>query len=88
MGLGWGWVELGWFGLVWVGLGWLSWGEVKLVGGWDVREVKTNVRFGLLRFCRCQKWSHTPRSDLGHQRNNWVLKWVLVRIAAFCCAPM
>ena len=22
-------------------------------GGWEVREVKTNVRFGTLRFCRC-----------------------------------
>ena len=49
-------------------------------GNWEVREVKTNVRFGILRFCRCQKWSHTPRLDLGHQRNNWVLKWVLVRV--------
>ena len=79
--------ELGW--LSWVGLvelGWLSWGEVKLGGGWEVGEVKTSVRFGILRFCRCQKWSHTPRLDLGHQRYNWVLKWVLVRNAAFCCA--
>ena len=59
------WVGLG---LGWVGLGWLSWGEVKLGGGWEVGEVKTNVRFGILRFCRCQKWSHTPRLDLGHQR--------------------
>ena len=60
-------------------------------GDWEVREVregKANVRFGILRFCRCQKWSHTPRLDLGHQRNNWVLKSVLVRIAAFCCAEI
>ena len=81
---------VGLVGLVWlvglVELGWLSWGEVKLGGGWEVGEVKTNVRFGILRFCRCQKWSHTPRLDLGHQRYNWVLKWVLVRNAAFCCA--
>ena len=82
MGLGWGWVGVGlgfgWvglgFGWVGLGLGWLSWGEVKLGGGWEVGEVKTNVRFGILRFCRCQKWSHTPRLDLGHQRYNWVLK--------------
>ena len=45
-----------------LGLG-LGWGEVKLGGGWEVGEVKTNVRFGILRFCRCQKWSHTPRLD-------------------------
>ena len=35
-----------------VELGWLIWGEV-----WGVREVrggKANVRFGILRFCRCQ----------------------------------
>ena len=45
-------------------------GELELGENWEVREVKTNVRFGILRFCRCQKWSHTPRLDLGHQRNN------------------
>ena len=86
--MGWGWVGVGvgvglGLGCGWVGVG-LGWGEVKLGGGWEVGEVKTNVRFGILRFCRCQKWSHTPRLDLGHQRYNWVLKWVLVCNAAFC----
>ena len=78
------WGEMGGeLGENWGGLGGIG---GKLGGGWKVRKVKTNVRFGILRFCRCQKWSHTPRLDLGHQRYNWVLKWVLVRNAAFCCA--
>ena len=37
-----------------VELSWLSWGKVG--GDWEVievREGKANVRFGILRFCRC-----------------------------------
>ena len=45
-----------------------------------------NLRFGFLRFCRCKNglthldWTPDTRDT------KCVLKWVLVRIAAFCCA--
>ena len=32
------------------------------------------VRFGFLRFCRCEKWSHTSTSDPRHQRYKLCLK--------------
>ena len=46
-----------------------------------------HVRFGFLRFCRCEKWSHTSRLDTRHQRYKVCLRFGFLRLSTIKKCP-